>query len=62
VSGFAFSRYLMEMVISGLFVLLSTGFSRWMIELFPPKFIGGIFEKTRTIWKQSTHKIKRQDL
>ena len=62
IKGFKFSRYLMEMVISSLFILMSTSLARWAVELFPPKFIGGIFEKTRTIWKKSTHKIKRQEL
>jgi len=62
IKGFKFSRYLMEVIISSLFILLGTRFARWTVELFPPKFIGGIFEKTRTIWKKSTHKIKRQEL
>jgi len=60
--GFTFSRYLMEVVISSLFILMSTRFARWIIEQFSPKFVGGIFEKTRTIWKNSTHKIKRKAL
>ncbi len=62
VKGFTFSRYLMEVVISSLFILMSTRFARWIIEQFSPKFVGGIFEKTRTIWKNSTHKIKRKAL
>lgn len=62
VKGFTFSRYLMELVISSLFILMSTRFARWIIEQFSPKFVGGIFEKTRTIWKNSTHKIKRKAL
>lgn len=59
---FPLKRYLMEYVISLLFLLLGTWFSRRVIELFPPKFIGGIFEKARTFWKKSSHKIKRADL
>lgn len=62
IKGFKASRYLMEMVISSLFIVMSTSFARWAVEQFPPKFIGGIFEKTRTIWKKSTHKIKRREL
>ncbi len=61
-SGFGFSRYLMEFFISSLFVLLGTRLARWAVEQFPPAFVGGIFEKTRTIWKKSTHKIKRKNL
>jgi len=62
VKDFPLSRYLMEMIISSLFIIMSTDFARWLIERFSPKFVGGIFEKTRTIWKKSTHKIKRKDL
>ncbi|HOI31928.1 MAG TPA: Coenzyme F420 hydrogenase/dehydrogenase, beta subunit C-terminal domain, partial [Bacteroidales bacterium] len=62
VKDFPLSRYLMELIISSLFIFMSTGFARWLIEQFSPKFVGGIFEKTRTIWKKSTHKIKRKDL
>jgi coenzyme F420 hydrogenase subunit beta len=62
ISGFSFSRYLMEFIIDGLFLILGTRFSRFVIEQFPPGFVGRIFEKTRTIWKKSTHKIKREKL
>jgi coenzyme F420 hydrogenase subunit beta len=62
IKDFPVSRYLMEMIISSLFILMSTAMARWAVEQFSPKFIGGIFEKTRTIWKKSTHKIKRKDL
>jgi len=60
--GFPFSRYLMEMIISTLFLVLSTGLSRWLVERIPPKTIGKIFEKARKAWKKSTHKIKREKL
>jgi hypothetical protein len=62
VKGFTFSRYAMEVVISSLFILMSTPLARWIVEQFPPKFIGGIFERSRTIWKKSTHQIKRKEL
>jgi coenzyme F420 hydrogenase subunit beta len=62
ISGFGASRYIMEMVISSLFILLSTGIARWIVEQFPPGFIGKLFENARTIWKKSTHNIKRQNL
>ncbi|MFP4471333.1 MAG: Coenzyme F420 hydrogenase/dehydrogenase, beta subunit C-terminal domain [Bacteroidales bacterium] len=60
--GFSFSRYMMEMVISSLFIVLSTRPARWTVEQFPPGFIGKLFEKARTAWKNSTKKIKRRDL
>ena len=60
--GFSFSRYLMEFFIDALFLVLGTGFARWIAEQIPPALIGRIFEKTRKIWKKSTHKIKREKL
>ncbi len=61
-SGFPFSRYLMELMISSLFLLLGSWPARRTVELFKPEFIGKIFEKSRTTWKKSTHSIKRKDL
>jgi coenzyme F420 hydrogenase subunit beta len=60
--GFGFSRYLMEVVISSLFILMGTKVARWTVEKFPPGLIGGIFERTRKIWKKSTYNIKRKEL
>ena len=62
INGFGASRYIMEMVISSLFILLSTGLARWSVEQFPPGFIGKLFEKARTAWKNSTKKIKQEKL
>lgn len=56
------SRYLMEMVVTPLFLILGTRPVRWIVEQIPPAFIGRIFEKSRTHWKKSTHKIKRSNL
>ncbi len=62
VRGFPPGRYLMETVISMLFLLLGTRPARWFVERLSPVFVGRIFEKTRTVWKRSTHSIKRKDL
>jgi len=62
IKGFPFSRYLMEIIISSLFMVLSTRLARWTVEQFNPGFIGNMFEKARISWKKSTHKIKRKDL
>jgi coenzyme F420 hydrogenase subunit beta len=62
ISGFGASRIMMEMIISSMFVMMSTGLARWTVEQFPPGFIGNLFEKARTAWKNSTKKIKRRDL
>lgn len=61
-NGFPLSRYVMEIMISILFLILGTAPARWLIEKFPPVFIGNIFEKARTSWKKSTYKIKRANL
>ena len=52
----------MEMIISTMFLIMSTRFARWTVEQFSPTFIGNMFEKARTSWKKSTHNIKRSDL
>ncbi|MCF8366032.1 MAG: Coenzyme F420 hydrogenase/dehydrogenase, beta subunit C-terminal domain [Bacteroidales bacterium] len=62
IGGFGASRYFMEMIISTMFVLMSTGLARRTVEQFPPGFIGKLFEKARTAWKNSTKKIKRDKL
>jgi hypothetical protein len=62
ISGFPFSRYLMEVMINSLFIILGTRSARWLVEQFSPAFIGSIFEKARTRWKRSTRSIKRKNL
>lgn len=58
--GFSLSRYLMEIIIDTLFLVLGTGFARWIAEKIPPATIGNIFEKARKFWKKSTYRIKRE--
>jgi coenzyme F420 hydrogenase subunit beta len=60
--GFPISRYLMEIVILTLFLILGTRFARYLIEQFPPTWIGKIFEHSRKAWKKSTYRIKRNNL
>jgi coenzyme F420 hydrogenase subunit beta len=60
--GFSVSRYLMEMIISLLFLVAGTSFARYMAEKLPPRMIGKLFEKTRTTWKKATYRIKREKL
>ncbi len=61
-SGFPFSRYLMELLIDALFLLLGTRLARWMVEQIPPPTIGRVFEKSRNLWKKATFGIKRENL
>ncbi|MBC8147792.1 MAG: Coenzyme F420 hydrogenase/dehydrogenase, beta subunit C-terminal domain [Bacteroidetes bacterium] len=58
ISGFPLSRYLMEVVISSMFILFNTGFARWVVEKFPPSFVGKVFMKARYTWKKTTKKTK----
>ncbi len=60
--GFPFSRYLMELMIDGLFLTLGTRPARWAVAQIPPSTVGKVFEKARKIWKKSTHGIKRKEL
>ena len=60
--GFGFKRYLMEVVIDALFLLLGTRPARGFVELIPPGMVGRVFEKSRTVWKRSTKKIKKSQL
>jgi coenzyme F420 hydrogenase subunit beta len=60
--GFPISRYMMEILIDMLFLILGTRFSRWVAEKVPPPTIGSIFEKARKSWKKSTYNIKREKL
>jgi coenzyme F420 hydrogenase subunit beta len=62
IKGFSLQRYLMEIVLSSMFLILGTRPARFMAERIPPKSIGRLFEKTRVRWKKSTHKIKRSNL
>ena len=62
IKGFPVSRYFMEVIISTMFIVLSTRISRFVIEQFSPAFVGGVFEKARNIWKKSTYKVKREAL
>lgn len=61
-SGFPLKRYVMEIIISSMFLILSTRLARWTVEQFSPSFVGKFFESARTSWKKSTHKIKRSNL
>ena len=60
--GFPISRWVMEGIISFLFLVLGTCPARWLVDQLPSAFIGKIFEKSRDRWKKSTRSIKRKDL
>ncbi len=62
IKGFPFSRYLMEIVISSLFLLLGTKPARHLVSKVRPDVVGKIFQKLRTLWKKITYNIKRHQL
>jgi len=61
-SGFKLQRYAMEAVLDQLFLVLGSGISRSALEHVNPSHMGAIFQRLRTIWKKSTHNIKRDQL
>jgi len=61
-SGFKPKRYVMEAVLDQLFLLFGTRVSRAALEHVNPEHMGAIFQRLRTLWKKSTHNIKREQL
>ena len=62
IHGFPLSRYLMEIIISGLFIMLGTAPARFIADRIPIHWMGTLFEIARTRWKKATHGIKRSKL
>jgi len=62
ITGFSWSRYLMELVLDFLFLILGTRLARYCLERIPPSWMGLTFQAFRTWWKRSTRNIKRADL
>ncbi|MFH1118811.1 MAG: hypothetical protein V1775_03240 [Bacteroidota bacterium] len=61
-SDFPVNRYMMELVISSLFLILGTPLARRLVQMISPAYIGRIFEKSRNRWKKATYGIKRENL
>jgi coenzyme F420 hydrogenase subunit beta len=57
-----FSRYLVEMVISGIFLVCRTKPARFVVQLIPIKILGVVFNGTRKSWKQLSKPTKRKGL
>jgi coenzyme F420 hydrogenase subunit beta len=60
--GFPLARYLMEIIISSLFLILGTPPARFIADRIPMRWMGIIFETARTRWKKATYGIKRTNL
>ena len=56
------SRFLIEVVISSIFIFGRTKFSRWLISKIPESTIGPIFNILRLYWKRISRPTKRKGL
>lgn len=56
------SRKLVELIISGLFVVCSTRPARWLVEHVPIGLIGPLFNTLRKSWKNLSKPTKRKGL
>ena len=60
--GTAPSRYVVEVIVSGLFVIAGTGLARWVLQLIPERIIGPVFNWLRLNWKAMSKPTKRKGL
>lgn len=56
------SRYLVEGIISGLFLVCRNPYSRKLLEFVPESIIGPLFNRLRLIWKSASKPTKRKGL
>lgn len=56
------ARYLVEVVISGIFVLCRTRLARGLVERIPLRVVGPLFEGLRKFWKSISKPSKRRGL
>ncbi len=56
------SRRLVEVVISGLFIVCGTGPMRWLLTCVPERIIGPLFNRLRLSWKAVSKPTKRKGL
>ncbi len=56
------SRVLVEIVISGIFLIAGTRVSRWFVERIPERWIGPLFNRLRLTWKAVSKPTKRKGL
>ena len=56
------TRYLVEFIISGIFLLGKLSISRWLISRFPESLVGPVFNNLRLFWKKLSRPTKRKGL
>jgi coenzyme F420 hydrogenase subunit beta len=62
VNDMPMSRYIVEIVISGVFIVCRNSISRKILEFIPESIIGPFFNKSRLLWKNLSKPTKRQGL
>jgi coenzyme F420 hydrogenase subunit beta len=55
-------RRIFEQLLGAIFWVCSLGLSKWLVEHFPVKITGQLFEKARLTWKRLTRTTKRKGL
>ncbi len=56
------SRKLVELIVTGLFVVAGTGVARRAVELVPIRILGPLFNTLRLRWKEMSKPVKRKGL
>jgi len=59
---FPIQRYLLEVVIDILLVLMRTKSARFILERISPRLMGAVFKKLRVLWILATRNVKRKHL
>lgn len=56
------SRYAIELIVSGLFAAGGTSAARWLMERVPSRYFGPLFERLRHYWKAISKSTKRKGI
>ena len=59
---FYFKRFLIELIILFVVMILKTNFGKYILNIATPNFLGKVFTKLRYTWKKLTINIKRDKL
>ena len=62
INDISISRFLVEVFISGVFIICRNSISRKILEFIPETVIGPIFNKSRLLWKNLSKPTKRKGL
>jgi len=62
INDMSISRYIVEIIISGVFIVCRNSISRKFLEFIPESIIGPLFNKSRILWKSLSKPTKRKGL